>query len=173
VPQVQAIVYSAATGRVRWVHDPERDVADPQAYLASIAPRAGEAVTLITKRAASPQRNPTRGNNTLHDWQAVASIASKRRPVPMHPDVDAHVIASAASAGVVLEDVVDRYCVIDAAGNILRAIHVDPACGDSVQGCILVAHASANSDWTYDPVTGVFTAPPVPVPVGPLRQVVA
>lgn len=51
----------------------------------------------------------------------------------------------------------DRYCVIDAGNNILGSLIADPACGDSVPGCTLAAHATAGpgAGWTF--AAGTFT----------------
>ena len=141
---VQAVVYSNATGRVRRVVDPAP--ADP----ASACQSAGEAVLLMRKRLGRP--------NTLLDWQVLASRAAGKRPIPLHPTVDAHVTAT---AGVPLADAQDRYCVIDARGNIVGVVIADPACGDLGEhhgvGCTLVAHPTADERWSY--AAGVFTAP--------------
>ena len=141
---LQAVVYSKATGRVRRVVDPAP--ADP----ASACQSAGEAVLLMRKRLGRP--------NTLLDWQVLASRAAGKRPVPIHPTVDAHVTATAR---VVLTDAPDRYCVIDVHDNIVGVVIADPACGDAGEhfgvGCTLVPHATADERWSY--AAGVFTAP--------------
>jgi hypothetical protein len=51
----------------------------------------------------------------------------------------------------------DRYCIIDAGNNIIGVVVADPACGDSVPGCTLVAHATAgpSAGWTFS--AGIFT----------------
>lgn len=146
-PTAQAVVYSQATGRVRRVIDPAPAVVEVG---------AGEAFLLITKRA------PPRGT-TLYDWQVLACRATKRRPVPLHPSVDAHVTAT---AGVALTDVPDRYVVVDGTGKILRVAICDPACGDSVEGCTLIAHPRADERWTY--ANGVFTGPTIETKSGPV-----
>ena len=156
---VQAIVYSKATGRVRRVIDTGAPVADVASFLADVQVAPGEAVMAMTKRASTPQRFAGRGNNTLHDWQAVVSMATKLCPAPMHPDVHAHVTASAAARSLALTPTQDRYCIIDAVGNIVGAVIADPSCGDSGEhfgaGFQLVAHQTADERWTY--ANGVFT----------------
>ena len=150
-----------ATGRVRRVVDPGAPVSDVAALLASVQVATGEAVMAMNKRAVTPLRVATRGNNTLYDWQAVVSMATKLCPAPMHPDVHAHVTASAAARSLALTPTQDRYCIIDAVGNIVGAVIADPSCGDSGEhfgaGFQLIAHQSADERWTY--ANGVFTPP--------------
>lgn len=73
------------------------------------------------------------GNDNVNAWQAAVNAKTGKTP-----------------SG-------DRYCVIDAGNNIIGVVIADPACGDGVPNCTLVAHpiAGPNAGWTY--LAGVFT----------------
>ena len=64
---------------------------------------------------------------------------------------------AAANAHTGLTPSGDRYCIIDAGNNIVGVVIADPACGDGIPGCTLVAHAIAGpgAGWTYS--AGTFT----------------
>ncbi len=140
---LQLIVYSAATGRVRRVIDPEGEALHPSHL--KLAPR--EASLLYTKVGG--------GNDHLHAWQVAVARHCGKRPKTVHPVTEAHY----AAAGLTPAVVADRYVVIDAGGKIVGVVAADPACGDSIAGHTLVAHDSADERWTY--TGGVFTAPVV------------
>lgn len=128
---VQAIVYSVATGRVRRVVDPQANVPNILAFLASVAAKAGEATLVYTKQGA--------GADTLPAWQTTVNA---------HTLLDPDVLKA------------DWYCGVDALNAIKWSGVCDPLCGDRVAGLTLIkAPWGADSLWTYNGIT--FTAPPV------------
>lgn len=121
----QLIVYSRATGRVRRVIDTGgQPVADARAH-ANVRP--GEAFAVRTKRG--------KRRDNLAAWQAAASAACGRIPQPLHPDIEAQVVAAAPLA---VRQPSDLHHVVDAQGRVVGSIHADPACGDAIPGHTLV-----------------------------------
>lgn len=151
---VQVIVYSKASGRVRRVVDPQVVVPNVITFLNQVPVHGGELRMVYNKVGGV-------ANDTIYAWQAAASLQSGLIPTPLHPDVQAYVLAKAAAASKTLTTVSDWYCVIDANNNILSGGYCDPAAGDSAPaGCTLVACPQlADSRWTYNGTT--FTPPVV------------
>jgi len=69
---IQAIVYSAATGRVRRVIDPNAAVPNVITFLAQAKARPGEAVMAYTKQGG--------GADTLAAWQAAVTTLTGKTP---------------------------------------------------------------------------------------------
>lgn len=150
---IQVIVYSVASGRVRRVLDPEVNVPNVIAFLNQVPIAAGEA-RLVYNKAGS-------GADHLGAWQAAVSAHTGLIPSPLHQALAAQVQAAVTAAGKTPTTVPDRYCAIDGNNNIV-AVHIcDPACGDSVAGCTLIAHPSASPSWTFTPPS-TFTPPVTP-----------
>lgn len=114
---IQIIVYSAATGRVRRVIDPQVEV-DVEAFQRSVNLSPGEVSVAYTKRGRDAQGNSL---DTLPHWQALISAHTG-----LTPDKD-------------------RYCSVDPTVAVV-AVHIaDPLCGDTSPhpNCALVQHDSA------------------------------
>lgn len=130
---VQAIIYSKATGRVRRVLDPETNVPNVIAFLASAGAGTGEAVIVYTKQG--------NGADTLSAWQAT---------------VNAHTGLSPDTTQT------DWLCAIDQNNNIVGWLIGDIACNDSSPlGALVSAPWGADNRWTYDGTS--FTPPAVTV----------
>lgn len=69
---IQLIVYSAATGRVRRVIDPQVNVPNVIAFLAQAKAMTGEAVLVYTKQG--------NGQDTLPAWQAAVTAHTNLTP---------------------------------------------------------------------------------------------
>lgn len=107
-----------------------RRVLDPQAAVPNVIQFLAQAVLAAGEAAMVYTKT---GANDLSAWQSAVNVRTGKTP----------------SA--------DRYCIIDAGSNIIGFLIADPACGDSIVGCTLAAHALAcpGNGWTF--AAGVFT----------------
>lgn len=91
----QAIQYDPATGRIRQVLDPERDMA-PEDVVKLLSPEPHEAVFAYAKQV---------GQNRLHEWQCAISLKHGVYPAEIHPAIEDYILRAAKLAGLSLRKV--------------------------------------------------------------------
>jgi len=109
-----------------------RRVIDPQANVPNVIQFLARAGGLLGEAVLVYTKI---GQDDLNAWQAAVNAHTGRIPAN------------------------DRYCIIDQTNAIVGAVIADPSCGDGYPNCILVAHPTADSRWTFTP-PNTFVAPP-------------
>lgn len=121
---IQIVVYSLATGRVRWAYDPEVNVPNALALLNQLQVKAGEGKIVYTKKGS---------HDDMPAWQAAVNAHTG-----LAPDVNK----------------TDWYCVVDGANVIQGAAICDPAIEVPPTGTTFVnAPWGVGPSWTYNGTT--------------------